>query len=138
MAHSQGVVLSNIRDAFDDAVSAFIGWDRDGTEPVMFNNVPIPISTIAGLAEVIKDPMPASVFWRMVSYANRFVDENAATRWIVYLASSTGLGDLDPASNFSDEALARGKGPARRVHPAAGLVGLGRSSQTVDGGSVGR
>jgi hypothetical protein len=27
-----------------------------GTEPtVMFNNVPIPISTIAGLAEVIED-----------------------------------------------------------------------------------
>ena len=72
MAHSQGVVLSNIRDAFDDAVSAFIGWDRDGTEPtVMFNNVPIPISTIAGLAEVIKDPMPASVFgeWSLTQTA---------------------------------------------------------------------
>ena len=53
MADSQGVVLSNIRDAFDEAVSAFIGWDRHGTEPtVMFNNVPIPISTIAGLASL--------------------------------------------------------------------------------------
>ena len=60
----------DIRDAFDEAVSAFIAWDRHGAEPtVIFNNVPIPISTIAGLAEVIKDPMPASVFWRMVSYA---------------------------------------------------------------------
>jgi hypothetical protein len=44
----------------------------------MFNNVPIPISTIAGLAEVITDPMPASVFWRMVSYAKRFVDDHRA------------------------------------------------------------
>ena len=59
---------SNIRDAFDEAVRAFIAWDRHGTEPtVIFNNVPIPISTIAGLAEVITDPMPASMFWRMVS-----------------------------------------------------------------------
>jgi hypothetical protein len=77
MVDSKG--LSNIRDAFDEAVSAFIAWDQHGTEPtVIFNNVPIPISTIAGLAEVIKDPMPASVFWRMVSYANRFVDEHRA------------------------------------------------------------
>ena len=74
MAESKG-----IRDAFDEAVSAFIAWDRHGAEPtVMFNNVPIPISTIAGLAEVITDPMPANVFWRMVSYANRFVDEHRA------------------------------------------------------------
>ena len=58
MAESKG-----IREAFDEAVSAFIAWDRRGEEPtVMFNNVPIPISTIAGLAEVIPDPMPASVF----------------------------------------------------------------------------
>jgi hypothetical protein len=35
------------------AASAFIAWDRHRAEPtVMFNNVPIPISTIAGLAEV--------------------------------------------------------------------------------------
>jgi hypothetical protein len=75
----QGPVLSNIRDAFDEAVSAYIAWDRHGAEPtVIYNNVPIPISTIAGLAEVIKEPMPASVFWRMVSYANRFVDEHRA------------------------------------------------------------
>jgi hypothetical protein len=79
MADSEGPVLSNIRDAFDEAVSAFIAWDRHGTEPtVFFNNVPIPISTIAGLVEPIKEPMPASVFWRMVSYANRFVDEHRA------------------------------------------------------------
>ena len=39
MADSKG-----IRDAFDEAVSAFIAWDRHGTEPtVIFNNVPIPI-----------------------------------------------------------------------------------------------
>ena len=38
----------------------------------------VPISTLAGLVEVIKDPMPASVFWRMVSYANRFVDDHRA------------------------------------------------------------
>src|SRR3974377_705680 len=76
---SKGPVLSNIRDAFDEAVSAFIAWDRRGTEPtVIFNNVPIPISTIAGLAEGIKDPMPANVFWRVVSYGNRFVDEHRA------------------------------------------------------------
>jgi hypothetical protein len=74
MAESKG-----IREAFDEAVSAFIAWDRGGEEPtVMFNNVPIPISTIAGLAEVITDPMPASVFWRMVSYAKRFVDDHRA------------------------------------------------------------
>ena len=79
MADSKGSVLPNIREAFDEAVSAYIAWDRHGTEPtVIYNNVPIPISTIAGLAEVIKDPMPASVFWRMVSYANRFVDEHRA------------------------------------------------------------
>jgi len=79
MPDSKGPVLTNIRDAFDEAVSAFIAWDRQGAEPhVIFNNVPIPISTIAGLVEVIKDPMPASVFWRMVSYANRFVDEHRA------------------------------------------------------------
>jgi hypothetical protein len=54
MAESKG-----IRDAFDEAVSAFIAWDRHGTEPtVILNNVPIPISTLAGL---IKDPMPREV-----------------------------------------------------------------------------
>jgi hypothetical protein len=65
MADCKGSVLSNIRDAFDEAVSAFIAWDRHGTElTVIFNNVLIRISMIAGVAEVIKDPMPASVWMR--------------------------------------------------------------------------
>jgi hypothetical protein len=77
MAYPKAPALPNVRDAFDEAVSAFIALNRHGgAEPtVSFNHVPVPISRIAALAEAIKDPMPTSVFWRMVSYANRFVDE---------------------------------------------------------------
>ena len=74
MADPKAPALPNVRDAFDEAVSVFIAWNRHGgAEPtVSFNHVPVPISRIAALAEAIKDPMPTSVFWRMVSYANRF------------------------------------------------------------------
>jgi hypothetical protein len=77
MADPKAPALPNVRDAFDEAVSVFIAWNRHGgAEPtVSFNDVPVPISRVAALAEAIKDPMPASVFWRMVTYANRFVDE---------------------------------------------------------------
>jgi hypothetical protein len=77
MADPKAPALPDVRDAFDEAVSAFIAWNRHGgAEPtVSFNHVPVPIGRIAALAEAIKDPMPTSVFWRMVSYANRFVDE---------------------------------------------------------------
>jgi hypothetical protein len=45
-------------------------------EPPVFRHAgqadrPTVITDIATLAEMYKDPMPASLFWRMVNYANR-------------------------------------------------------------------
>jgi hypothetical protein len=59
-------------EAFDQAVKELIAWDGGGDEPsVNVGGRPMLVSTVAGLVETHKDTMPASVFWRMVGYANR-------------------------------------------------------------------
>jgi hypothetical protein len=76
---SDPAIPANIRDAFDQAVNELIAWDRSGEEPtVNIDGKPTPISTIAHLAETCKDTMPASLFWRLVNYANRSRERNAA------------------------------------------------------------
>jgi hypothetical protein len=49
----------DIREAFDLAVTAFIQWDREGGEEpkVTLNGEPCLISTVAVLAETLKEPM---------------------------------------------------------------------------------
>jgi hypothetical protein len=72
-------IPANIRDAFDQLVNELIAWDRSGEEPtVNIDDKPTPISTIAHLAETYKDTMPASLFWRLVNYADRSRERNAA------------------------------------------------------------
>jgi hypothetical protein len=62
----------DLSEAFDQAVKQLIAWDGGGDEPSVNIGVrPTLISAIAGLAEMHKDTMPASLFWRMVGYANR-------------------------------------------------------------------
>jgi hypothetical protein len=62
----------DIREAFDLAVTAFIQWDREGGEEpkVTLNGELCSISTVAVLAETLKELMPTSVFWRLACYAN--------------------------------------------------------------------
>jgi hypothetical protein len=65
-------ISADLDEAFDKAVNELIAWDGDGDEPsVNFGGQSTLISAIAGLAETHNDTMPASVFWRMVGYANR-------------------------------------------------------------------
>jgi hypothetical protein len=65
-------IPADLSEAFDQAVKELIAWDGGGDEPsVNVGGRPMLISTIAGLVETHKDTMPASVFWRMVGYANR-------------------------------------------------------------------
>jgi hypothetical protein len=70
----------DIREAFDLAVTALIRWDREGGEEpkVTLNGEPCSISTVAVLAETFKVPMPTSLFWRMVGYANRTLQRTGA------------------------------------------------------------
>jgi hypothetical protein len=76
---SAPAIPENIRDAFDRAANELMAWDRNGEEPtVSFDGKPTPISTIARLAETYKDTMPASLFWRLVNYANRSRERKAA------------------------------------------------------------
>jgi hypothetical protein len=68
----------DVSEAFDQAVSELIAWDGGGDEPsVSFGGRPAPISAIARLAGLYKDTMPATLFWRMVSYANRSRERKA-------------------------------------------------------------
>jgi hypothetical protein len=69
-------ISADIRDAFDRAVIEFIAWDDDGGEEptVSVHSRPTLIGAIAGLAESYTDTMPASLFWRMVNYANRSLE----------------------------------------------------------------
>jgi hypothetical protein len=65
-------IPAELSEAFYQAVKELIAWDGGGDEPsVNVGGRPMLISTIAGLVETHKDTMPASVFWRMVGYANR-------------------------------------------------------------------
>jgi hypothetical protein len=62
----------DIREAFDLAATAFVQWDREGGEEpkVTVNGELCSISTVAVLAETLKELMPTSVFWRMACDAN--------------------------------------------------------------------
>jgi hypothetical protein len=65
-------IPADLSKAFDQAVKELIAWDGGGDEPsVNVGGRPTLISAIAVLAETHNDTMPASVFWRMVGYANR-------------------------------------------------------------------
>jgi hypothetical protein len=65
-------IPADLSEAFDQAVKELIAWDGGGDEPsVNVGGRPMLISMIAGLAETLKDAMPAGLFWRMVGYANR-------------------------------------------------------------------
>jgi hypothetical protein len=70
----------DIREAFDLAVTALIHWDREGGEEpkLTLNGEAYSISAVAVLAETFKEPMPASLFWRMVGYANRTLQRTVA------------------------------------------------------------
>ena len=79
MADTFPPMPEEIRDAFDQAVNELIAWDRSGDEPtVSIDGKPTPISTVARLAETYKDTMPASLFWRLVNFANRSRERNPA------------------------------------------------------------
>jgi hypothetical protein len=77
---SDGHIDDDIREAFDLAATALIDWDRKGGEEpkVTLNGEPYPISAVAVLAETFKEPMPASLFWRMTAYANRTLERACA------------------------------------------------------------
>jgi hypothetical protein len=65
-------VPADVSEAFDQAVTELMAWDGSGNEPsVDVGGRPTLISAIARLAETHHDTMPASLFWRMVGYANR-------------------------------------------------------------------
>jgi hypothetical protein len=71
-------IPADLREAFDQAVSALIASDGSGEEPmVSVHDRPTLISVIASLVETYKDVMPGTVYWRLVRHAHRSPERRA-------------------------------------------------------------